>query len=941
MAGENLIAKALQVARQTNPSGFYSKAAEEALKLAQAKGTPEQMRAMLLKQGVKPDELKWTGFDQWAAGKKQITRDEAADFLKKNAVPLEERTLTSTPPRAKELENIDRSQRELTPQERDEYERITSGHAPVKFQEYSLPGGENYRELLLKHPNERLRIESEMEKQYGPNKFNWPTDHPLKNKYKSNPTYQSRHWDDPNVLAHLRMAERTDPQGRKVLHLEELQSDWGQAGREKGFNDPSTARKFEEEIASKRAELERLREDMQQRENELLPRTNMPVFRIGEMSPDEFAYKMQQYNENRYYDIMAHPELNAARGRINDLEDDIAVLRINRSQSKNIPTAPFVESTPKWTDLALKRALIEAERGGHEAIAWTPGAEQAARYPGGGAEAEAKRLVGMQGYYDRVVPGQLQKLAKGLDPEARIGTIDMPVGERTIPMQSLDITPMMREKIKQGLPLFTAVPAAVAAPALMGEGEQPQPQEQPQGFAGGGAVGHALRLIQDQFPTHYMPHVGRQVMAGGGLTENIPSYIAQPAIDYAESLPRPTPPLYNERDEVVQSRAPEPPKAPPPDVLELARKIMGYERMRDVVAQQSPETQGMTHLGDKPRAPVEIDAPLLGGKTRLGEAPYDVAGPISNLAQTAYSAKTLPLYMNPVTAIPAAAADVGEGVAEGSPVGVAMGALGVPGRGIKAALMGSSALMPSEAQAGVPLSVAKALTTIRNLPKSEAFNLAVKNTPGASIRDEHLVLPVVRSQKPEQAGMESVRGGVFYLPQGSSNARYYNFSADKPGVYYGGPQKISEETAVSNPFFVKGATGGAAPEAALKQIYGKENFEQMNRDMWRAINTGGLQRDLKEEVIGDFLQKHAPSMSGLEAYILENSKKGNQLRYALQEAVAADAARREGYDSILGYSMSRKLKEPFISELFDVRERSYPTNFGGAGDIWPQFLPKE
>ena len=39
----------------------------------------------------------------------------------------------------------------------------------------------------------------------------------------------------PNVVAHLRLNDRTGENGEKLLHMEELQSDWGQRGRDKGF----------------------------------------------------------------------------------------------------------------------------------------------------------------------------------------------------------------------------------------------------------------------------------------------------------------------------------------------------------------------------------------------------------------------------------------------------------------------------------------------------------------------------------------------------------------------------------------------------------------------------------------------------------------------------------------------------------------------------------
>ena len=47
--------------------------------------------------------------------------------------------------------------------------------------------------------------------------------------------FKSSHWDEPNILVHLRMNTRTDSEGNKVLFLEEVQSDFGQKGKKDGF----------------------------------------------------------------------------------------------------------------------------------------------------------------------------------------------------------------------------------------------------------------------------------------------------------------------------------------------------------------------------------------------------------------------------------------------------------------------------------------------------------------------------------------------------------------------------------------------------------------------------------------------------------------------------------------------------------------------------------
>jgi hypothetical protein len=125
--------------------------------------------------------------------------------------------------------------------------------------------------------------------------------------------------------------------------------------------------------------------------------------------------------------------------------------------------------------------------------------------------------------------------------------------------------------------------------------------------------------------------------------------------------------------------------------------IEAYEKRRDKVARQPADIQSMTHIGDKPRRPVQVDTGYF-GKVGAGDAPYDVAGPASGALSTLYGLKTLPLYMTP--AAPAAAAsDFAEGFASGDPLQAGLGALGTPGRAAKAVGVAGAAMMPSDANA--------------------------------------------------------------------------------------------------------------------------------------------------------------------------------------------------------------------------------------------------
>ncbi len=230
--------------------------------------------------------------------------------------------------------------------------------------------------------------------------------------------------------------------------------------------------------------------------------------------------------------------------------------------------------------------------------------------------------------------------------------------------------------------------------------------------------------------------------------------------------------------------------------------------------------------------------------------------------------------------------------------------------------------------------VASSLKTVRNLPPDELFQQAVAGTPGARITDQGLAMRVQRGQMPNQSLMPSVRGGVFYLPEGAAQAKHYG--TGKTG--YGGPEKIAGETVIANPLFVKGATGGKAPEAAYDSLFGKGAYQAMRSEAIKSYGGYGARPSDKLVAVDNFLSKYAPELQDQAEYIVKNSQQGNQLAYALQEAAVGSAVRSAGHDAVLGYSKGKK--GPFISEVFDVREMNYPDKFGTPTSLWEEFFNK-
>lgn len=93
---------------------------------------------------------------------------------------------------------------------------FAAGPSTTQYGSYTLPGGKNYKEILIQAP-EKLK-----QGEYGTEVID------------KTQTFRSSHWDQPNVVAHLRLNER-ELGGKKVTFMEELQSDWAREGRNKGF----------------------------------------------------------------------------------------------------------------------------------------------------------------------------------------------------------------------------------------------------------------------------------------------------------------------------------------------------------------------------------------------------------------------------------------------------------------------------------------------------------------------------------------------------------------------------------------------------------------------------------------------------------------------------------------------------------------------------------
>lgn len=497
---------------QKSDLGFYSQLEAATLPL-QNKGTGEQYLAQISKTpGVKPEELQWTGLEDFLKSRQSVTKAEIQDYLNANRVDVQEVRLGE--PEAK-IEFFNENQIARAGFDRPGYvvydrngrfvdgpfddlisaeiraEDVSAMGGAPKFSQYTLPGGENYREILLTLPVKQRTVEVqvpgssftptifetrsgnfELLDAYGEpmstHKTREAAEQAVQEYVKpftrtevvEDPSFYSSHFDQPNILAHMRVNDRV-VDGKKTLFVEEIQSDWHQAGRKKGYAD-----------AQKPFEV-------------FNPVDGKPVARFA--TAEEAKKYVKESDGNLDY-----------------------------ARTEGVPDAPFKTS---WHELSLKRAIQEASEKGYDQIAFTTGKTQAERYDlskqvdyidyikeepdkyriavvgknGQGvalpqetfsaAELEnyvgkdvAQQIVkgegqfdggrmtlrgpdlqvgggGMKGFYDNILPKSLEKLGKKFD--AKVGKTEMDGVE----VWQMDITPKMRESVtSKGQPLF-AIPA--------------------------------------------------------------------------------------------------------------------------------------------------------------------------------------------------------------------------------------------------------------------------------------------------------------------------------------------------------------------------------------------------------------------------------------------------------------------------------------------------
>lgn len=439
--------------RQPAPT-FYSRMGKVISQLKPGKYDSRSIVNMLSGKGVKAEEIKWSGIVPYLEGKKSVTKEELEEFAQGSMLEVEDEWLTDrnwdsnsfddyfnaenhTYTEAQSIlddmwffDELKDKQTAFDSLRVDFEDDIFYAYAEIdgedkmilkynpreratRWAQYTLPYTRNYRELKLKMPGADY----------------------------SNKAMQA-HWQESGVLAHARVGDVfeeaepvTDPETdevRPMFFIEEIQSDWHNAGSRNGYDSPENIQKRRDGVQKLEGlytiieyGLDKFDEDeFTKNVNDILTETGSPL-RL------ENALGFELYDKGLYRGSKSS-EKSALRLVINALNGE-----------ELAPDAPFKNG--KYIEFVMKKLLRTAAEEGYYKIGWTTAKQQAERWSD--AYAEGYRIE-----YDQDIPKFLNKYGKQWG--AKVAQEELDNGEI---VWTFPINEAMRESVVyEGQPMYSA-----------------------------------------------------------------------------------------------------------------------------------------------------------------------------------------------------------------------------------------------------------------------------------------------------------------------------------------------------------------------------------------------------------------------------------------------------------------------------------------------------
>ena len=348
---------------------FYSGVDQAISAITQNKGTGQQMLAEILKTKGAAKELKDRPVVRAALNQPKITKEQLQKIATDNPAPqftektrgegafeaevdrraaemkrfrvneiMDEMNPYGLPQSAAQRQAARQSAENVVQNEEKQIRQNVvdvlddEGDFYTKFEKYTIPGGANDREILFQLPLS-------------------------KDKTKN---FDNSHYSEPNIIAHARVSDRFEPNGDKVLHVEELQSDLHQRAR-----------------------------DIRKTEIKRLIDSGVSKADANKQVPVEYGYGPRiEKTVEAYYETKSGQRIPVGFGTTKEEAEasidvgwknlvDIKYETFDKKVGEGVPDSPFKEN---WHELVMKRLLDDAVKNGYKKVYITPGAEQAKRY---------------------------------------------------------------------------------------------------------------------------------------------------------------------------------------------------------------------------------------------------------------------------------------------------------------------------------------------------------------------------------------------------------------------------------------------------------------------------------------------------------------------------------------------------------------------------------
>lgn len=495
----------------TMKDGFYSQLENVIINKMQKQAKASDIMNLIQKNGVKQDEIAWTGVDDFLASKDTVTKEELLQYIRASQLEVEEIIKDDY-----EKERYEQREAEIRERrqeiEEDIYSILEKYEVYMRYgnstdviwdflnthdesEIYDLVDLENFDnreenkyyydaesngyftleemhndidralELYYEYDNLEQELEEIPETAYG-----YADDFASSTQYKQYATdwsggehyreilykvpyntymkaltpYDSPHWNERNVMAHVRLQDYEDDGGAKVLFIEEIQSDMHQEGRKYGYtrkienydkkiNDLKDEAQHLEDVLvieqrKEQRRLSRRLEEMRYQEEQIIAkhfirwreyndeiviplekRTEPESHSVGVsktvaidtkylsdediqttresmgLSQEElerliFLHNKQFEDSKKYKNTLL--EIEEIEKNSEELQELYKQIESLQEEKRN--NRKKVDSKfpfkTKWHEFVIRKAINEAVQNGYDKVAWTTGEQQAERY---------------------------------------------------------------------------------------------------------------------------------------------------------------------------------------------------------------------------------------------------------------------------------------------------------------------------------------------------------------------------------------------------------------------------------------------------------------------------------------------------------------------------------------------------------------------------------